>query len=138
MKDRYNLNLLPTEGEEEESAAGHEVESMAQLPGMGIDEEQAEQLRQANTKDGIPGFDMDHPERKGKYTYTKKIDKSFAAAWEGRAPPPVRQQMMPNDQQENMESPQQHQQQQQQQPSGINIDACVTDARFCLVRDNSS
>lgn len=110
MRDRYNLNLLPTEGEEEESlpyvgASGSQGgESTATLPGMGIDEEMIEQIKAAANKDGIPGLDIDGKdqttevflqEKRGRYSYTKKIDRSFAAAWEGRAPPMHRNQPPP-------------------------------------------
>ena len=46
MKDRYNLNLLPTEGEEEEMSSSAFSETPAQLPGMGIDDEMMEQMKQ--------------------------------------------------------------------------------------------
>ena len=51
-----------------------------------------------SSKSGIPGLDMDGKDMSTetfiqtnrKYTYTKKIDRSFAAAWEGKTqPPPV-------------------------------------------------
>lgn len=119
MKDRYNLNLLPTEGEEEEtlphSSGGVSSDSgTAALPGMGIDEEMIEQIKAAASKDGIPGLDIDGKdqttevflqEKKGRYSYTKKIDRSFAAAWEGRAPPVNRNQPPPSNQRRGESGP---------------------------------
>jgi len=111
MKDRYNLNLLPIEDELDDASNPNHVhiggassssagmsgivtgETTTELPGMGIDDEMIEQIRQANSKSGIPGLDMDGKNMSSetfiqtnrKYTYTKKIDRSFAAAWEGKA-----------------------------------------------------
>jgi len=47
MKDRYNLNLLPTEGEEEETEDA--IAKPVVLPGMGIDEEQIQQIRKGKS-----------------------------------------------------------------------------------------
>ena len=48
MKDRYNLNLLPTEDEQEETTnrSFTTSTSASELPGMGIDEDMIEQIKQ--------------------------------------------------------------------------------------------
>lgn len=77
-------------------------------------------------RDGIPGLDMDGKdrssetfiqERKGKYTFTKKIDRSFAAAWEGRAQPPPRMGGPPQNQQH-----QNHMQRDQRNQGGFRLE----------------
>ncbi|KAK7473312.1 hypothetical protein BaRGS_00035444 [Batillaria attramentaria] len=103
MRDKYNLNNLPTGVEQELlEYTNQEPQSMPSLPGMGLEHGLPEHLRPKDEVDdeipNIPGLDwnMDSPFFKQmelnklpqrKIPYARPVPKSFEKAWQGKEAP---------------------------------------------------